>query len=124
MIYLAILTAAVLLVSFYKDKQKTYLALKKAYRKFINMLVPLLFVIIIVSFALYFVTGEVITEYLSGNNLSFGVLIASLLGSISVMPGFIAFPLGGNIEKQRCSLHDYLCLYHNINDGWFADFSY
>ncbi len=100
MIYLIITTFAALLISIVKDRNKTYDAVKKAWRKFINMVVPLLFVIVLVSFALYFVSDELISEYLSGDNLTFGLFIASLSGSISVMPGFIAFPLAGILKNN------------------------
>ncbi len=100
MSYLIIVTFAALLLSFLKDRNKTYEALKKARHKFTDMLVPLLLVIVFVSFALYFISGELISEYLSGSNRTFGVIIASLLGSISVMPGFIAFPLGGLLKDN------------------------
>jgi uncharacterized membrane protein YraQ (UPF0718 family) len=51
--------------------------------------------IILVSLTLTFIPDEVIVKYLNNNNRYTGMCIASLLGSITLMPGFIAFPLCG-----------------------------
>jgi uncharacterized membrane protein YraQ (UPF0718 family) len=56
--------------------------------------------IILVSIILFLLPDEVISDYLGGDNIFIGVILASFLGSITFMPGFIAFPLSG-ILLQR-----------------------
>jgi uncharacterized membrane protein YraQ (UPF0718 family) len=51
--------------------------------------------LILVSIVLFLVPDRVISDYLVNNNTFIGVLFASFLGSIILMPGFIAFPLCG-----------------------------
>lgn len=101
--YLFIITGVALLVSLIANKKKTLQGLKKAWKKFIKMVVPLSVVLVLVSFALYFMTPEMISKYLSGGHQAIGVLIASAFGSITLMPGFIAFPLSGILRDNNVS---------------------
>ncbi|MFC2042126.1 hypothetical protein ACFLTV_01300 [Chloroflexota bacterium] len=84
-----------LLVSFFADRQKTLRAVKIAAKRFTNILPAFLVMLVLVSIALFMVPDEVISHYLSSSNIYVGVLLASFLGSITLMPGFIAYPLGG-----------------------------
>jgi uncharacterized membrane protein YraQ (UPF0718 family) len=95
MYYLYILTIVLLLASFFKDREKTFKALKVAYKKFRNILPDFIVMLILVSIILYLLPDRVITHYLSGQNKLIGVGFASLIGSVTLMPGFIAFPLAG-----------------------------
>ncbi|MBI9102494.1 MAG: hypothetical protein JEY99_08775 [Spirochaetales bacterium] len=101
--YLIIITGVALLVSFIANRKKTLQGLKKAWKKFAKMVVPLTVVLVLVSFALYFMTPQMISKYLSGGHQAIGVLIASAFGSITMMPGFIAFPLGGILRDNNVS---------------------
>ena len=51
--------------------------------------------LVLVSIALFLVPDEVISSYLGAENKFIGVLLASLVGSVTLMPGFIVFPLCG-----------------------------
>jgi len=56
--------------------------------------------LILVSIVLFLIPDKVITDYLGSNNKFIGVLLASFFGSITLMPGFIAFPLCGILLKK------------------------
>jgi len=56
--------------------------------------------LILVSIILYFITDKLISEYLGGDNTLVSTLLASFLGSITLMPGFIAFPLSGILLQK------------------------
>jgi uncharacterized membrane protein YraQ (UPF0718 family) len=56
--------------------------------------------LILVSIILFLVPDKVISSYLGSNNKFLSVLLASFLGSITLMPGFIAFPLCGILLKK------------------------
>ena len=100
-IILAVITSIVLIISSLKDKQKTLSGLKKAGKKFITILLPLTIVVFSVSVVLYFIPENVIAEYLSRGNKYVQLLIASLFGSITLMPGFVAFPLAGILKQNN-----------------------
>ena len=98
--YLYGITVAAILVSFIVDHKKTLKALKIAARMFLNILPAFLAMIILVSIVLFLIPDQVISHYLGTDNKFVGVLLASFFGSITVMPGFIAFPLAGILLKK------------------------
>ena len=100
MYYLYLVAGEALIVSFIVNREKTLKAVKIAAKRFVNILPAFLTMIILVSIALFLVPDEVISNYLGSNNEFIGVLLASFLGSITLMPGFIAFPLCGILLKK------------------------
>jgi uncharacterized membrane protein YraQ (UPF0718 family) len=103
MIAIIILTAVLTLISFVFDKKKTLKGIKKGLMMFIKILPTLLSVIIIVSVVLYLVSDEVLIEYL-GKDADLGAYVsAALIGSVSIIPGFIAYPLAGILLKTGVS---------------------
>ncbi len=100
MYFLYIVTAFALLLSFVASRKKTLKAIKIAVKKFVNILPAFLTMLILVSVALFFVPDKVISNYLGSNNKFFGMIFASFFGSITLMPGFIAFPLCGILLKK------------------------
>jgi uncharacterized membrane protein YraQ (UPF0718 family) len=100
MIYLAGITLVLLIVSLIKDRKKTFQALRIALKKFTGIGIALLLIVVLVSLLLYFVPEQTISKYLGNNNKIIGVSIASVIGSITIMPGFIAFPLSGILKQS------------------------
>ena len=100
MYYLYIVTGLVVLFSFIVNREKTLKAVKIAVKRFANILPAFLIMIILISIVLFLVPDKVISDYLGVNNKFVGVLIASFFGSITLMPGFIAFPLCGILLKK------------------------
>jgi len=100
MYYLYIVAGSAILISFIVNREKTLKALKIAARRFINILPAFLVMLILVSIILFLVPDEVISSYLGINNRLVGVFWASLFGSITLMPGFIAYPLCGILLKK------------------------
>jgi len=82
------------------SREKTLKALKISYKRFINILPAFLIMLILVSVVLFLVPDDVISNYLGVENKFTGVLLASFLGSITLMPGFIVFPLAGILLKK------------------------
>ena len=75
-------------------------AVKISAKRFVYILPAFLIMLILVSIVLFLVPEEVISNYLSSSNKFVGVLFASFFGSITLMPGFIAFPLCGILLKK------------------------
>ncbi|MBM4447682.1 MAG: hypothetical protein FJ015_00405 [Chloroflexi bacterium] len=98
--YLYIVAGLVLLVSLCFSREKTVRSLKIAARRFIKILPAFILMLVLVSVALYLVPDEVISHYLGGRNIFIDVILASSLGSITFMPGFIAFPLAGILLQK------------------------
>ncbi len=101
--YLLSITICALIISFIFDKNKTIKALKIAYKKFMNILPAFLVMLILVSIVLFLVPDKMIINYLGTKNKFFSVILASIFGSITLMPGFIAYPLCGILLKKGVS---------------------
>lgn len=87
------ITALLLIISFFKDRQKTLVALKKAWKSFENILPQFLVVLIIVGVMLAVVNPEFISKIIGKDSGWLGVIFAALVGAITLIPGFVAFPL-------------------------------
>jgi len=103
MFYLYGLTGLSLVISFIFSKEKTMKALKIAWKKFLKILPAFIKMLILVSIILYIFPDRVIIKYLGGNNIFKGTILASIIGSLSLMPGFIAFPLSGILLQKGVS---------------------
>jgi len=90
---LYLLTAGAFILSLIQSRQKTLMALKKAWKAFENILPQLLSVLLLIGFVLSVLTPTQISLMIGKDSAWLGVLIASILGSITLIPGFIAFPL-------------------------------
>ena len=98
---LSIITCLLLILSFFKDREKTLKALKIAAKRGVKITAPIFLMVLFISMILHFLPQQTISEYLRHGNKYAAVLIAGFFGSISLMPGFIAFPLGGILRQHH-----------------------
>lgn len=85
-------TAALLLLSFVKDREKTRKALLKAWKAFENILPQFLVVILLVSLLLSLLDHQMILRIIGSESGWLGVLLAAIVGAVTLIPGFVAFP--------------------------------
>lgn len=97
--YLYIFTIITLIISFIKSKEKTVKGIKKGIKKFNKILPKYLVLLMILSFVLL-VSEDFIIDYLSNENLIVGAIASVVIGSITMMPGFIAYPLAGVLLEK------------------------
>lgn len=100
MIILFIITGVLLLISFIINKQKTFEGLKKGGMQFLKLLPTLLSVIILVSIAMHFIPEKTLIQYFGDRAGVLGYLSASIVGSISLIPGFISYPMAGMLLES------------------------
>ena len=103
MYYLLLITGLALLISFLGNREKTFKAIKIASKKFIKILPVFLTMLIVISIILFLVPDKVISNYLGNDNKVIGLIQASFFGSITLMPGFVAFPLCGILLEKGVS---------------------
>ena len=99
-IIFGLLTGIVLVISLIFDKNKTILGLKKGAKMLFNILHPFLNILILISVALFFIPDSLIVTYLGSNSGWLGFGIAAIIGSITLIPGFISYPLAAALLKQ------------------------
>lgn len=99
-IILYMLVFGLLILSFLKDKKKTEMALKKAWKAFENILPQFLSILIIIGIMLAILTPETISKLIGRQSGWLGMLMAAIVGSITLIPGFVAFPLASALLKS------------------------
>lgn len=70
---------------------------------FKNILVPFLNILILVSLLLYLIPPQWIVKYLGADSGTIGFAIAAFVGSITLIPGFISYPIAAGLLKQGAS---------------------
>lgn len=103
MILILSITGLSLFVSLILDRAKTVAGIKKGMVMFLKILPTLLSVIIIVSILLYLTPQEFYLKYFGSNSGIIGYLLAGMIGSITLIPGFVAFPLCGFLSDNGIS---------------------
>jgi uncharacterized membrane protein YraQ (UPF0718 family) len=98
-----IVSVAMTLVSLVLDRKKTMMGLKKGWKMFQNIAVPFLNILILVSLALYVMPPSLIMRYLGPESGWAGQMIAALVGSITLIPGFISYPIASVLIKEGAS---------------------
>jgi uncharacterized membrane protein YraQ (UPF0718 family) len=95
MLVLYILTVILVALSLLADTRKTLRALQVALRRFLNIAPGFVLMLVLVAVILYLVPDQLMVRILTPENRWLGMISALGVGSVSVMPGFIAFPLCG-----------------------------
>ncbi len=91
MIY--IITGLILIVLFFVDRKKTVKSIKVGLKKMIFQMPIFLTMSALIAISLYFVDDSLIARYLGEDSSALGLINVSVIGSVTLMPGFIAFPL-------------------------------
>ncbi|ADH98437.1 hypothetical protein [Salisediminibacterium selenitireducens] len=93
---------AIILVtlSFIKDRGKTAKALKKASMIFKNLLPEILAIMLFVGLSLAIMTPEIISGMIGAESGIIGVGVATIIGSIAMIPSFVVFPLGSTLLES------------------------
>jgi len=70
---------------------------------FKSIAIPFLNILILVSLALYFIPQSLIIKYLGAGSGIWGLAIAAVVGSVTLIPGFISYPIAAALIKQGAS---------------------
>lgn len=89
-----------LLLSLAKSKEKTILALKKAWKAFENIMPQFLAIVLLIGIVLNLLSAQQISQLIGKNSGWLGVLIAAVIGSITLIPGLLAFPLAAALLEN------------------------
>ncbi|MGI6358445.1 MAG: permease [Bacillota bacterium] len=89
-----------LLWSLAKDRRKTKQALMKAWRSFNNMLPDFAGILALIGLLLSVLSPETISAIMGSRSGMLGMVLAALLGAITLIPGFVAFPLAASLLSR------------------------
>ncbi len=99
---LYLIMALLLLISFFFDREKTWQSIQRGKNKMMKILPGYLKLLVLLSLVLLF-SEDFIVEYLGGQNIILGSVLGLIVGSITMMPGFIAYPLAGILLTRGVS---------------------
>lgn len=99
-IVLYFLAILLLSISFIKDRGKTASAVKKAGMIFKNLLPEILAIMLFVGLSLAIMTPEIISGMIGAESGIIGVTLATIIGSIAMIPSFVVFPLGSTLLES------------------------
>ena len=98
--------AAVILtiVSIIKDKKKTFSSMKKSRKMMGNMLGEIVAIIFLIGLILTIIPPESIKNVLGSSNTFISTIVSAVVGGITLIPAFVAFPLVGSLVDVGASI--------------------
>jgi len=93
-----------LVLSLVKNRQKTRMALQKSWKAFESMLPQMLVILVLIGFMLAMMDAKIIAALIGESSGGTGLLVAGAAGSITLIPGFVAFPLAGALLETGAGL--------------------
>lgn len=94
------LVLPLLAFSFFKDRQKTGQAIKKALKHFLGLLPILTVIMVFAGMTLAVLDPGTITALIGESSGIVGVGLCLAVGAVTFMPPFVAFPLGATLLGQ------------------------
>ncbi|WP_258358658.1 permease [Moorella sulfitireducens (nom. illeg.)] len=103
-IFLYLLALGGLVISFAKDPQKTRVALMKGWKAFTNILPDFAVVLALIGIMLTYLSPHTIAALVGKNSGFPGMLASSIVGSVTLIPGFVAFPLAKSLLDRGAGI--------------------
>lgn len=91
-------------ISMIKGKDKTVAAMKKSKGMMGGMMPQIIGILFLIGLILTLIPPETIKNYLGGSNPVIATVVAALVGSITLIPAFVAFPLVGSMVDMGASI--------------------
>lgn len=98
------IAAILLVISFIKDKKKTFLSLKRAWKMFTNMLPQFIAILLLAGLLLAVLEPKTIKNIIGSESGFMGMMITSLLGAVTLVPALIAFPVAAELLKNGAGI--------------------
>ncbi|MDO5017894.1 MAG: permease [Lagierella massiliensis] len=94
-----VMTLIFLGISLTKDKNKTVMALKKAFRMGRGMVISIFSIIFAIGLILTIIPPEDIATFIRNNSVFLATVGGAILGTVALVPPFVAFPLVGTLVE-------------------------
>ncbi len=99
-----VITIIAFIISIKKNKQKTINAMKMAKNMMGNMIGEIFGILFLIGLLLTFIPPESIKSILGQTNNLLSTIVSALVGSITLIPAFVAFPLVGSLVDVGASI--------------------
>jgi len=98
------ITGAAFVASLIKNRQRTFDSMKMAKGMMKNMVGQIIGILFLIGLILTFIPPEVIKNVLGESNPIISTVFSALIGSITLIPAFVAFPLVGSLVDAGASI--------------------
>ncbi len=95
-----IIAITLTIISLIKDKKKTKMALKKGIKSLNNILPQFLGLITAVGILVAILNPTTISKIIGESSGWIGVILASIVGSLTLIPAFVAFPTAAMLVEN------------------------
>ena len=99
-----VIAVVLFVVSLFKSKEKTFDAMKKSKSMMGGMIGEIVAIIFLIGLVLTFIPPETIKTVLGSSNTIVSTFISAAVGSITLIPAFVAFPLVGSLVDAGASI--------------------
>ncbi|WP_069649406.1 permease [Caloranaerobacter ferrireducens] len=103
-ILLWIITIVLFIVFLGKDKKKTISSVKMAKKLMKNMIGEIIAVLFLIGLILTFIPPHIIKDFMGSSKVVLSTIVSALIGSITLIPAFVAFPLVGSLVDRGASI--------------------
>ncbi|MGI6484866.1 MAG: permease [Tepidanaerobacteraceae bacterium] len=99
-----VICAVGLVISLIKDKKKSLRSLKIVRGMMKTMVSEMVAILFLIGLIVTFIPPEMVGAYLGKVNIFLSTVVAAVIGSITLIPAFVAFPLVGSFVKIGISI--------------------
>lgn len=99
-----VISVVLFIISLAKNRKKTFESMKKSKGMMGNMIGEITAVIFLIGLVLTLIPPETIKEVLGTANVYISTAAAAVIGSITLIPAFVAFPLVGSLVDAGASI--------------------
>ncbi|MBI9013332.1 MAG: permease [Clostridiales bacterium] len=103
-IILIALAVIALGVSLKKDKDKTVITIKQARNMMKGMLSDIVGILLLIGLVLTLIPSETIESLIGSESGFLAVILSAVLGTITLIPAFVAFPLIGSLKSSGAGI--------------------
>ncbi len=103
-IVLWLITLTWFFISMKKDKSKTLKSIKASSKMMKNLGGQIIAILFLIGLILTFLPPETIKQYLGQTNIFLSSIMSALVGSITLIPAFVAFPLVGSLVDSGANI--------------------
>jgi uncharacterized membrane protein YraQ (UPF0718 family) len=99
-----VITLVWFVYSLSKDKKKTVDSIKMSTGMMKSMAGQIIAILFLIGLTLTFIPPETIRQFMGQSNIFTSTIISALVGSITLIPAFVAFPLAGSLLQAGASI--------------------
>ncbi|MBN2617904.1 MAG: permease [Spirochaetales bacterium] len=116
------LAVILLILSIIKSRSKSKQAIHIAKKMFLGTIIEVAGVMAIVGLVLALLPSEIIKDILGGGNTILSTIYGALIGTVTIMPAFIAFPLTKSLYVSGAHLVSLAAFLTTLTMVGFATF--